>query len=124
MNAEELKRLYWDEGLSQQAIGDKAGVSKTTIQRWMKKHNIDSRTAPKERNGCHILENTRGYEEFKVYDIDTDKRVKIHRLAAVAWFGLDAVVGKDVHHKNECKIDNRESNLEPVTRAEHNRIHG
>jgi hypothetical protein len=49
--------------------------------------------------------------------------VKIHRLAAVAWFGYEAVVGKDVHHVSGIPWDNREDNLEPLDPSEHRRRH-
>jgi len=47
----------------------------------------------------------------------------VHRLAAVAWFGFDAVKNKHVHHKNGIPWDNRECNLEPISPEEHNTIH-
>jgi len=49
--------------------------------------------------------------------------VRIHRLLAVATYGYDEVVGKEVHHKNEIKWDNRPENIVPVTSEEHRRMH-
>lgn len=60
-----------------------------------------------------------GYERC----VAVDEVVKIHRLAAVAWFGFDAVVNKDVHHENNIPWDNREENLIPMDKSEHMRLH-
>lgn len=42
-NSEILKKLYWNERLSQRAIARKFGVSQKSIKCWMKKFNIPSR---------------------------------------------------------------------------------
>lgn len=46
-----------------------------------------------------------------------------HILIVASAFGLDAVKGKVVHHKNGDKLDNRIENLQIMTMAEHNKIH-
>lgn len=50
--------------------------------------------------------------------IDT-KRVSIHRLTSVAWFGMDAISNRDIHHRVNIPWLNTESNLLPVPPAEH-----
>ncbi|UBF22742.1 HNH endonuclease [Halorubrum tailed virus 27] len=67
--------------------------------------------------------NSGGYEQVSVLDCGTERTVLIHRLQAIAEWGQDAVVDKHVHHKNECKIDNRVKNLEILSPAEHGRRH-
>ena len=47
----------------------------------------------------------------------------VHRLLAVSEWGLDAIRGREVHHKNEIPWDNRPENLELVTREEHGEKH-
>jgi hypothetical protein len=47
----------------------------------------------------------------------------MHRLLAVAEFGLDAIKGKHVHHVNGLRWDNRLDNLEVLTPQEHIRGH-
>jgi len=49
--------------------------------------------------------------------------VPVHRLLLVAEYGVDAVVGKHVHHKNEIPFDNRIENLELLDPEEHSRHH-
>lgn len=49
--------------------------------------------------------------------------IGLHRLLAIAEFGYEAVKGKDIHHKNGIKWDNRPGNIEPVTKSEHGKIH-
>lgn len=65
-----------------------------------------------------------GYEEV----MDGDDRCYVHRLTAVAEYGYDAVVGKDVHHKEiwdgrSVPFLNAVDWLEPVDRWEHRKGH-
>lgn len=39
-----LKRLYVDEGLSQRDISEMFGCGQVTVGRWLKRHNIETRT--------------------------------------------------------------------------------
>lgn len=55
-----------------------------------------------------------GYEELR----DGDERVSVHRLTAVAEFGIDAVKDMDVHHMEifdgrSCPFLNARKWLEP-----------
>ena len=61
-----------------------------------------------------------GYAEFH----DDDESVYIHRLAAVAAHGFDAVAGNDVHHLNafdgdSCQWVNSPDLLMPEDPIEH-----
>ena len=51
------------------------------------------------------------------------KRIDEHRLIAIAYWGAEACKGKDVHHINGNKSDNRIENLELKSRSEHSREH-
>lgn len=46
----------------------------------------------------------------------------VHRLAAVAWYGWDAVAGNEVHHRVPVSWLNVESNLMPIPTEEHRMI--
>ena len=81
-----------------------------------------------------------GYERWRSWeyrpsterDGKEDVYVAHHRLLAVVecyaastplWAILADLDGKDVHHENELKWDNRPSNLEVVEHGEHSRMH-
>ena len=65
-----------------------------------------------------------GYEEINGNDkingewINVDKGY-VHRLSAIAWFGVDAVNGREIHHRLNIPWLNVESNLEPIRQPEH-----
>lgn len=40
---EQLNQLYHEEGLTQQEIADKFNVNRSTITRWMDRHEINTR---------------------------------------------------------------------------------
>jgi len=50
--------------------------------------------------------------------INTSK-VTIHRLTAVAWYGMDAIDEKDIHHRIPIPWLNIESNIIPLPSIEH-----
>jgi hypothetical protein len=71
-----------------------------------------------------------GYETWRhQYRADggekREETVRIHRLAAVAWFGFGAVAddGVVVHHRSGVPWDNRESNLELMDWVVHSNHH-
>jgi hypothetical protein len=41
-----IKQLYWHEGLTQEEIGGRIGVSQTSVAHYMKKHRLLRRTKP------------------------------------------------------------------------------
>ena len=67
----------------------------------------------------YLTHHDQGYEEIR----HQRQRIYVHRLAAVAWFGFDAVGGHHVHHKNNIPWDNREENLAVKTASEHRSHH-
>lgn len=124
-----LEHLYHEEGLSTTQIAEKFGVTQPTIYNWIDRHGISTRTlsdAQKERYKDRPvpLSSKEGYERWWYADPDgPDYQVYVHRLLAVAEFGLDSLRGKIVHHKNEIKWDNRPENLELITQSEHVGVH-
>lgn len=124
-----LRELYYGRGLSTDEIGEDAGLSGRGIRDRFEKHGISTRDMSSAKVNAHrgdpvpIEKQKYGYMMWShSYDGERD-RVYVHRLLAVAKYGFDAVAGKDVHHINECKYDNREDNIELHTRSEHTSLH-
>jgi len=143
-----LQTKYVDERLSQKEIAEIAGVHKGTVKYWLDKHGIDARDKKEAINlswedaderrkavGERFAELHRTLHPFVftkksgyVYAGSSDgdggsELVPLHRLTALAEYGLDAIRDKVVHHKNGVKWDNRPENLEPMDADEHSRMH-
>lgn len=63
--------------------------------------------------------NTNGYETW----CTDGHEIAVHRVLAIAEYGVDAVVGSEVHHQNEVRWDNRHENLVPMGVEEHRQHH-
>jgi len=121
---EKLQTEYVENGKSAEQLGDEWECDPSTVTNWLKKHGITVRDNSDYTQGYASYTFTNGYERWREYaGEDRYKSVSVHRLAAVAWFGLDAVVGKHVHHENGVKWDNREANLSVLEPSEHARQH-
>jgi len=71
-----------------------------------------------------MLVSGRGWEVIRYLnppevELNDGVEVRHHRLLAVAWFGIDEVEDKVVHHVNGIPWDNREGNLQLLTSEEH-----
>jgi len=66
-----------------------------------------------------IVTTDQGYEMAQ----SKNDQVYIHRLLAIAEHGFDAVKDMDVHHINDIPWDNRPCNVQPLSHAEHSRLH-
>jgi hypothetical protein len=108
-DAEVLDRLYWDEGLDQQAIAERLDCDQGTVSNWMDRHGIRSRhereTHRVER--AAFAHNGAGYEVWH----DGSETVYVHRLLAVAEYGFEAVAEGVVHHEDGVKWHNCAANL-------------
>lgn len=143
-----LREKYVQEQRSTNDIAEECGVGKTTVLYWLDKYGIERRDhleainlswedAEERRKavGERFAELHRTKHPFVftkksgyVYAGSSDGNggsefVPIHRLTAVAEYGVDALDGKVVHHKNEVKWDNRPENLVPMDPDEHSRHH-
>jgi len=127
---EQLNKLYHDENLSQQEIGDRFDVAQRTVSTWMDDLKIPTR--PKhhristgKRHASFNPADANGYERWRAWNSDTGNydRVYVHRLVGVAKHGFDAVSGKHVHHRNHLPFDNRPSNLKLMTNSDHRTLH-
>ncbi len=117
-----LRELYWVRGMSISAIADVFDVVEWTIQKWLKKNDIPTRKPPSEKPPCYRTRND-GYECWNVKAGDKNTTVRVHRLLAVAEHGFDALDGREVHHKNGVRWDNRSENIELLSPSEHSSRH-
>lgn len=119
---DKLREMYYGENMSLEEIGDDLGYGAKMVQRRMEYFDIPRRDNTYSRRPVHFTMN-KGYLTWHPTLDGQGHTISVHRLVAVAEYGLDAVIDKVVHHKNRHKIDNRPENLELMTRAEHNREH-
>jgi DNA-binding XRE family transcriptional regulator len=119
-----LREKYCTEQLTSTEMAEQAGCAKWTILRWLDEHDIPRRQGgPRLETPPSIHTSNNGYERV-ASQLDGERdRILVHRLTAVAWFGIDAIEGKDVHHVNNIQWDNREDNLELLTPSEHMSLH-
>lgn len=80
-------------------------------------------TRHKISNICLYYENNRAYEYIKCQFEDEQKYVPVHRLVAVAEFGIEAVKNMETHHKNDVSWDNRPDNIMLLSSEEHRKRH-
>ena len=116
---QKLRELYVERGMSANKVADEIGCSRGPVVNRLREYGIDVRG----KNPVSFEVSYNGYERSRVFIDGKTKTVRVHRLAAVAWFGWDAVVGNVVHHKSGHPRDNREENLEPMANAEHTATH-
>lgn len=135
-DADYLERMYWDEGLSTVQLAEECGVARSTIRRWMNRHNIPRRDiseALTERIGvdrAYFCTEPRGYERCESWNgpDESNDQVYVHQLVAIAE-GADphhvfSGAGQtDVHHRNSVRWDNRPENIVVMDHGDHMREH-
>lgn len=126
-----LRELYVDDGASIGEVANELGRSYPSVDRHIRHYGLDEELCPNERRvkrrarddevvpfrtWCH-----RGYEIWapRKGDCEPASQVLHHRLLAVAEYGFEAVVDKQVHHKNGIPWDNRPGNIEPISQRDH-----
>jgi len=123
-DADTLRELYWDRGLSMRGVADELGTDVDRVDYWMGVHGIETRKSNTQQHYAGLRMNEDGYMVWRTYVDGTYHRVRVHRLLAVAEYGFDAVADADVHHKNGVRFDNRPKNIEPLPPSEHRQLHG
>jgi DNA-binding CsgD family transcriptional regulator len=119
-----IKELYRERGLSQDEVSDILDANPRTVNRHIKHYGLSK--TPKEwqrdryGNSVSFRTTTRGYE---VVTIPGGGDYLVHRLVAVAEYGIDAVKENHIHHENGVKWDNRVDNLEPIDPSNHATLH-
>lgn len=67
---------------------------------------------------------TNNPSHYRRIGISINKKRKVYHVhLLVAQFFVGDIDGKQVHHKNGDRLDNRACNLQVLTREEHERIH-
>jgi transposase-like protein len=118
-NESVLRKLYWGDGMTMQEIADDFDISLSTVQYWMDKHSISRK--PKYPTCAYSARG--GYPRWDCKNPDGPDYIFIHRLLAVAEYGVDEVKNKHVHHKNGIKWDNRPENIEILPEHDHMSLH-
>ena len=124
-----LRDLYIERGWSTYTIAKELGCNQSTVWKWLDKNEIERRdrieASRAADSGTPVRFETysRGYERWDYQDNDDRRVVRVHRLLAVAEYGIDAVAGMDVHHRNGIPWDNRPSNIELLEHGEHTSLH-
>ena len=137
-----LQQEYIEKERSAIDISEECGVHFDTIYKRLKEHNIPRRTikeasnlsdkygfkgrdhpAWNESTVTYYTHSRDNYECWSHNWDNTRDSVFVHRLLAVAEYGIDAVNDKHVHHKNGIRWDNRPENIELLSRSEHTKRH-
>lgn len=124
-NADLMEELYVEQQMSMSEIASELDCSTATVSRWIDRHGIGARELSEAsrlsmlKKPAHFHTNNKGRELWAENSGEEYDIVQVHRLLAVAEYGLDAVVDKHIHHKNEIPWDNRPENLVPMDPSEH-----
>jgi hypothetical protein len=115
---------YSRNGINRQGVVERlpnnGGAYLNVIEQEME--DVEVLTRREVRNSKKIpkiyTDKNSGYE-MVVDTTDYSKRVSHHRLIAIAEHGIDAIEGKQIHHKNGTPWDNRPENLEVLDKEDH-----
>jgi hypothetical protein len=102
-------------GMSLEEIAEAEGVIPSAIRNWLYRRGLTYQLL-KPANYETV---PAGYERWHHKHECQPYYCSVHRLAAVAWFGYEAVTDRHVHHENGIPWDNREENLRVLTPSEH-----
>lgn len=120
---ETLREYYHTRGHTLAELGDMWGCNHNNIVYWMDKFGIERRKRGEPTGLPAFRTSEQGYEYWQTQHRGEVSKVYVHRLAAVAWFGLDAVVNNDIHHDPPIPWLNTEEAVSPIPHGQHMRIH-
>lgn len=120
-----LREQYVEQGKSMDQIGREQDVNSGTIWYYIDKHDIERRDrmeAVKDavrvnRANYHTMPS--GHTRWQASFDGDDEVMYVHRLLAISKYGVEAVMNKDIHHKNGIPWDNRPKNIDLLSPSEH-----
>jgi len=113
----DLYELYWSKKMTQSKIAERCGCSVALVSKQMNEAGV-----PTRRNMPIFYTRKQGGHEY-VTTGGCGKDIQLHRLLAVAEYGVEAIKNKVVHHKNNIPWDNRAENIELMGWGEHTEHH-
>ncbi len=125
-----LEKLYVTDKLSTREIGHMLVVGKSTVSRQLVKHGIERRPCSMPgpdshrwnggviMNQGHVMVFARGHHRA-----NGEGYVQRSILVWEETNGMPFPEGKEPHHKNLVKDDDRPDNIEPKTHSAHARLH-
>lgn len=129
-NKEWLLEQYVNQQKSMDQIANELDINSGTVYYYIDKYDINTRDRIQEvKRSCRVeyanyYTNNKGYPLWKTGVGNAEEDIcYVSRLLAVAEYGFDSVVNREVHHKNSIPWDNRPENIEPVTRKQHAQKH-
>ena len=125
-NESQLLKEYVENEKSTYELANQWGCDQATISNWLKRFDIESRDTGDYLSQGYVTlkQSSKGQLTWQDYSQPSrGKIMRVSRLVAVSEFGIDAVKGKVVHHRNGIPWDNRPENLELLTPSEHAKHH-
>jgi len=119
-----LREKYREENMTMEEIADELNISTRTVSKWINKFDIPTggRGAGDPYKVAMNMHHE-GYIRVDDRNLGESDQFMLHRLVAVAEYGFEKVLNKEVHHKNGIPWDNRPSNLDLLTASEHAKMH-
>ena len=127
LTREILERLYLVENLSQREIAEELDFTQPGVSQAMDRFGIDARSTSLStsmaKSGPTPRLDNHGYEYIQNSVLGETVQFRLHRLVAMAEYGIERVADGVVHHKNNIPWDNRPKNLEVLEDTEHRSLH-